>query len=153
MRETAGRISITIAAVLTAAYPIIGDWNEHHTFSPTWPAHAQFHGAAEIIATVMLAVLSLWLVWRPVKGDGKLGLFVAALLPLIHWVPFYFAAMIPGTSPINPPAQIFNTIGGIPVNQSFPILFAVAGYLLAMPKRENAADASAPGRFRSSLLK
>ena len=129
MRTNIGKALITIAALLTAAYPIVGDWNTHHTFSPSWPAHAQFHGAAEIMSTVALAALSVWLVWRSI--DRQLGLFIAALLPIIHWVPFFFAAFIPGTSPTNPPHQNFAMIGGIPVNQAYPILFAVAGYVLA----------------------
>lgn len=128
---TIGKILISLSALLTAAYPLIGDWNERHTFSPSWPAHAQFHGAAEIISAVLVAITVLWLVWRPTAGDAKLSLFIAALLPLIKWVPFYFAALIPGTSPVNPPHQMFATLGGIPVNQSYPIILAVAGYFLA----------------------
>jgi hypothetical protein len=129
--ELAGKVLITISAFLTAAYPLVGDWNDRHTFSPTWPAHAQFHGAAEIITAVMLAGLVVWLVWRRGDGDKRLCLFVAALLPVMKWLPFYFAALIPGTSPINPPHQMFATLGGTPVNQSFPFILAVAGYLLA----------------------
>lgn len=126
-----GKLSISLSALLTAAYPIIGDWNERHTFSPTWPAHAQFHGAAEIISAVFLSATILWLLWRPANGDAKLSLVVAAMLPLIKWVPFYFAALVPGTSPINPPHQMFATLGGIPVNQSYPIILAIVGYIIA----------------------
>jgi hypothetical protein len=116
---------------LTAAYPIVGDWNERHTFSPTWPAHAQFHGAAEIMTAVLLAGLTVWLVWRRDSVDKGLALAVAAILPIAKWLPFYFAVLIPGTSPVNPPHQMFATLGGIPVNQSYPIVLAAAGYLLA----------------------
>ena len=129
--EIIGRVLITLSAFLTAAYPVVGDWNDRHTFSPAWPAHAQFHGAAEIIGAVLLAALSVWLVWRRAGGDARLSLLVAALIPVVKWLPFYFAAMVPGTSPVNPPHQMFATLGGIPVNQSYPILLAVAGYLLA----------------------
>lgn len=130
-RLATGKVLISLSALLTAAYPLIGDWNERHTFSPAWPAHAQFHGAAEIISAVLLSMTVVWLVWRPAKSDARLSLLIAALLPLIKWVPFYFAALIPGTSPVNPPHQMFATLGGIPVNQSYPIFLAVAGYLLA----------------------
>ena len=140
---TIGKILISLSALLTAAYPLIGDWNERHTFSPSWPAHAQFHGAAEIISAVLVAITVLWLVWRPTAGDAKLSLFIAALLPLIKWVPFYFAALIPGTSPVNPPHQIFATLGGIPMNQSYPIILAVAGYVLARRSRTVGVDAAA----------
>ena len=126
-----GRSLITLSAILTAAYPIMGDWNERHTFSPTWPAHAQFHGAAECMTAVLLAALTVWLVWRRASGDKALSLAVAALLPIVKWLPFYFAALVPGTSPVNPPHQMFATLGGIPVNQSYPIVLAVVGYLLA----------------------
>ena len=126
-----GRVLISLSAVLTAAYPLIGDWNERHTFSPAWPAHAQFHGAAEIISAALLSIATLWLVWRPGNGDARLSLFIAMLLPLIKWVPFYFAALIPGTSPVNPPHQMFATLAGIPVNQSYPIILAVTGFLVA----------------------
>jgi len=135
-----GKALISLSAFLTAAYPIIGDWNERHTFSPDWPAHAQFHGAAEIVSALLLAIATLWLLWRPSKGDARLSLLVAMLLPLIKWVPFYFAALVPGTSPINPPHQMFATFGGIPVNQSYPILLAVAGYFMA--RRDVADDVS-----------
>lgn len=131
MRTNLGKALITIAAVLTAAYPVVGDWNSQHTFSPSWPAHAQFHGSAEIMSTIALAALSIWLVWKTTHGNGQFSLFIAALLPVIHWLPFFFAAFIPGASPTNPPHQNFATIGGIPVNQAYPILFAAAGYLLA----------------------
>lgn len=129
--ESIGRSLITLSAILTAAYPIVGDWNERHTFSPTWPAHAQFHGAAEIMTAVLLAGLTVWLVWRRDSVDKGLALAVAAILPIAKWLPFYFAALIPGTSPVNPPHQMFATLGGIPVNQSYPIVLAAAGYLLA----------------------
>ena len=126
-----GKVLITISALLTAAYPLVGDWNDRHTFSPTWPAHAQFHGAAEIIMAVLLSILIVWLLWRRGDGEKRLSLFIAALLPVVKWLPFYFAALVPGTSPINPPHQLFATLGGIPVNQSFPLILAVLGYLLA----------------------
>lgn len=126
-----GKVLISVSALLTAAYPVVGDWNDKHTFALSWPAHAQFHGAAEIVSAVLLAIAALRLLWRPAKGDAKLSLLVAMLLPLIKWVPFYFAALVPGTSPVNPPHQMFATLGGIPVNQSYPILLAVAGYFLA----------------------
>ena len=129
--ESIGRSLITLSAILTAAYPIVGDWNERHTFSPTWPAHAQFHGAAEIMTAVLLAGLTVWLVWRRDSVDKGLALAVAAILPIAKWLPFYFAALIPGTTPVNPPHQMFATLGGIPVNQSYPIVLAAAGYLLA----------------------
>ena len=129
--ELAGRGLITISALLTAAYPLVGDWNERHTFSPAWPAHAQFHGAAEIITAVLLAALAICLAWRRTAGDHRLALLVAAGIPVIKWFPFYFAAMVPGTSPVNPPHQMFATLGGIPVNQSYPIVLAVVGYVLA----------------------
>ena len=130
-RFVLGKLIVSLSALLTAAYPIIGDWNERHTFSPTWPAHAQFHGAAEIISAIFLAMATLWLVWRPGNADARLSILVAALLPLIKWVPFYFAALVPGTSPVNPPHQMFATLGGIPLNQSYPILLAVFGYVIA----------------------
>jgi hypothetical protein len=126
-----GKILISLSALLTAAYPLVGDWNERHTFSPSWPAHAQFHGAAEIISAIFLAMATLWLVWRAGNGDASFSIRVAMLLPLIKWVPFYFAALVPGTSPVNPPHQMFATIAGIPVNQSYPIILAVAGYAIA----------------------
>ena len=121
---------ITLSALLTAAYPIVGDWNDRHTFALSWPAHAQFHGAAEIITAVLLAALCIWLSWRS-DGDERFSLLIAALILVAKWLPFYFAAMVPGTSPVNPPHQMFATLGGIPVNQSYPIILAVAGYLLA----------------------
>ena len=127
--EISGRILITLSALLTAAYPIVGDWNDRHTFAPTWPAHAQFHGAAEIITAVLLSALCIWLSWR--RGEARFSLLIAALILVAKWLPFYFAAMVPGTSPVNPPQQMFATLGGLPVNQSYPIILAVAGYLLA----------------------
>lgn len=95
------------------------------------------------MSAVMLAIATLWLLWRPAKGDAKLSLVVAMLLPLIKWIPFYFAVLVPGTSPINPPHQMFATFAGIPVNQSYPILLAVAGYILA---RRNVAGILIPAR-------
>jgi len=56
--------------LLTAAnlFQVIGayaaDWNETHIYNRNWPPHAKFHNAQTMAMAVVLAVASLYFVWR-----------------------------------------------------------------------------------------
>ena len=71
--------------LLTAAnlFQVIGtyaaDWNETHIYNRNWPPHAKFHNAQTMAMAVVLAVASLYFVWRK-RGDASTNVLAAAIL-------------------------------------------------------------------------
>ena len=62
-------------------------------------------------------LLALRLVWRPAEtpAERDLAVGVAALLPMLAWVPFFVAVATPGAHVEDEPGQLPRVIG-IPLN-------------------------------------
>jgi hypothetical protein len=77
--------------LLTAAnlFQVIGayavDWNETHIYNRHWPPHAKFHNAQTMAMAVVLAVASLYFVWRE-RGGASTNVLAAAILGAVYWV-------------------------------------------------------------------
>ncbi len=50
---------------------------------------------------VLLAPVSLWLLWRS-SAEPETATTVAALIPIAYWGPFFVALVIPGADLVDP---------------------------------------------------
>ena len=73
----------------TNLFQVIGtyaaDWNETHIYNRNWPPHAKFHNAQTMAMAFVLAVASLYFVWRK-RGDASTNVLAAAILGAVYWV-------------------------------------------------------------------
>lgn len=117
---------VSFIAVFTGVSPFVADWNETHIYNPYWPPHAKFHNGQTMMFGVLLAVFSLYLIWRK-KGDQTFqfmtGVFVAAL----YWLAQAPAFLFPGADFTDPQLQGANvhTIFGLPGQQGIQIIIAL----------------------------
>ena len=105
--------------VLTAAnlFQVFGtyaaDWNETHIYNRNWPPHAKFHNAQTMAMAGVLAVASLYFVWRK-RGDASTNVLAAAVLGGVYWVTQGLANFYPGVAWTDPeflkPGQTLNDI-------------------------------------------
>jgi tryptophan-rich sensory protein len=128
------RLILSGAAIGTIVGAGAADLTRSHVFNPSWPPHARFHGAAGWGTVTASQLLVLWLVWRPAQDRAAedLAVKIAALLPVIAWMPFFAALATPGTAVEDEPGQL-PRIFGVPANLVPATLVpAVAGigYLL-----------------------
>ncbi len=113
----ASQAILTGAAVGTIVGTGWADLNRTHVFNPRWPPHARFHGMAGWGTITAAQLLALRLVWRPAEtpAERDLAVGVAALLPMLAWVPFFVAVATPGARVEDEPGQLPRVIG-IPLN-------------------------------------
>ena len=79
-----------------------------------WPTHAKFHNAQTMAMAVVLAVASLYFVWRK-RGDASTNVLAAAILGAVYWVTQRLANFYPGVAWTDPEflkaGQTLNDIG------------------------------------------
>jgi tryptophan-rich sensory protein len=128
------RLVLSGAAIGTVIGAARADLNRTHILNPDWQPHARFHGAAGWGTVAGSQALALWLLWRPDRqaAVGDLTVTVAALLPAVAWLPFFFAVAVPGAAVEDEPGHL-PRVAGIPANLlaagAIPALSAV-GYAL-----------------------
>src|SRR5690348_6946279 len=111
-----GRLIIAGAAVGTAIGQAQADLNATHVFNPRWSPHARFHAVAGLGVSTSSALLALWLLWRPgTERERALGTAIATLVPGLLWLPFFPAALTPGTAVEDTPGEL-PRVAGIPIN-------------------------------------
>jgi len=110
------RVVLTGAAVGTIAGTGYADLNRTHVLNPAWPPHARFHSAAGWGTVAGSQLLALWLLWRPgQRADDELAVTVAALLPVICWMPFFAAVCTRGAAVEDEPGHL-PRVAGVPLN-------------------------------------
>jgi len=101
------RTTIVGLLLLTATnlFQVIGtyaaDWNETHIYNRHWPPHAKFHNAQTMAMAVVLAVASLYFVWRE-RGDASTNVLAAAILGAVYWLTQGLANFYPGVAWTDP---------------------------------------------------
>ncbi|WP_377273091.1 DUF6640 family protein [Peterkaempfera sp. SMS 1(5)a] len=130
----AGRLLVTAAVVGSGVGHALADVNRTHVFNPRWTPHARFHTVSATATDVGWSIVSLWLLQRRgTRAEEELALKIAALYPILSYMPFFVAAAVPGSATEDQPGEI-PRIAGVPAN-----LFAAGvmsglsalGYLLA----------------------
>jgi len=114
LRDNAGRLLISVAAVITAIAPVRADWSTSHVFSSQWSPHARFHGVTYLGMAVTLAITAaLSLLWgRPPRRETTAA---AAMIPIAYWSPFFLAPLVPGTA-LEDPGHPVPRVAGLPAN-------------------------------------
>jgi hypothetical protein len=126
-----GRGLLTLANVITAAAPVVADWNDSHIFNQRWPSHARFHGVVALTMTSSLAGINVWSLWSA-STDRRTSRLFAAAVPIGYWAPFLVAPLVRGTGVDDPPHPV-PRVAGVPTNllgAAATTLTAVAGWLL-----------------------
>jgi len=96
-RRVPGRGLITAAVVSTAVLQPLADFNDSHAFNEDWPPHAHFHDLAAVGMLEICSGTALYLLFTG-RGDRRLNVTVAALMPLAFWAPFFPAHLVSGSS-------------------------------------------------------
>ena len=96
-RRTPGLGLIATSVVTTAAIQPLVDLSGSHAFNEDWPPHAHFHDLAAIGMLEICCATSLYLL-RTRRGDHRLNVAVAAILPASFWAPFFPAHFVSGSS-------------------------------------------------------
>lgn len=100
-REAAGKALLTLVAVFTAVSPYVADWNHTHVLNPLWPPHARFHNGQTMAMGTLLAVATLYFVWRR-RGDARSNLSAAVGFAGLYWVSQAAAILYPGAAYFDP---------------------------------------------------
>lgn len=133
-RALAGRAMLSLVAVFTGASPYVADWNDTHVLNPLWPAHAKFHNGQTMAMGTLLALATLYFVWRR-RGDAGSNLRAAAVFAGLYWVSQAMAILYPGAAYFDPQ---FDTpdmyLAGLPVQAGIEIvaLALIAGAVLLL---------------------
>lgn len=137
----AGRILLSIVAVITSISPILADYNKTHLFNPTWPPHAKFHDGMSM--GFGLGLLALWLTWRP-SSERVFALRAAALVDGLYSMAFIPSILLPGTAFMDPGREMPHPLG-VPINFFLAlscIALVAAGYVLASRSSTQAPEQS-----------
>ncbi|AZS73092.1 acetyltransferase [Streptomyces lydicus] len=121
-RTVAGKVMLTVVAVVTGISPYLADWNETHVLNPLWTPHARFHNGQTMAMGTLLALATLYFVWRR-RGDARTNLYAATGFAALYWVSQAAAILYPGAAYFDPR---FDTpdmyIGGLPVQAILEIV-------------------------------
>lgn len=142
LRTVAGKAMLSLVAVFTGVSPYVADWNDTHVLNPLWPAHAKFHNGQTMAMGTLLALATLYFVWRR-RGDAGSHLRAAVVFAGLYWVSQAVAILYPGAAYFDPQ---FDTpdmyVAGLPVQAVIEIvvLALIAGAAL-LSRPSPAADA------------
>ena len=121
-----GLLLLTTVSLFQVVGTYAADWSETHIYNKNWPPHAKFHNAQNMAMAAVLAVASLYFVWRK-GGDASTNVLGAAVLAAVYWVTQALANFYPGVGWTDPeffkPGQTLNQIS--PQMILDPIMLAV----------------------------
>ncbi|MEU3988083.1 DUF6640 family protein [Streptomyces platensis] len=121
-RAVSGKAMLTVVAVFTGISPYVADWNETHVLNPLWPPHAKFHNGQTMAMGTLLALATLYFVWRR-RGDTRTNLYAATGFAGLYWVSQAAAILYPGAAYFDRP---FDTpdmhVMGLPVQAVIEIV-------------------------------
>jgi hypothetical protein len=90
------RILLSIAALHLVFIPPIADLNASHVLNPLWPGHARLHTVWLITTNSLIAMASLWLLWRPPQGELQKAIRLAGTLVGAILIGFFVAGSTQG---------------------------------------------------------
>jgi hypothetical protein len=87
---------LSIAALHLVFIPPIADLNASHVLNPLWPGHARLHTVWLITTNSLIAMASLWLLWRPPQGELQKAIRLAGTLVGAILIGFFVAGSTQG---------------------------------------------------------
>ena len=132
------RILLSIPALHLVFVPPIADLNASHVLNPLWPGHARLHTVWLLTTTSLVAVVALWLLWRPVDGELRRAIRLAGTLVGAILAGFFVAggtqALYDGS--FTDPNGVGRTVGGLDANLAvFTLHFFLLAASLALARR------------------
>lgn len=99
------KVIVAFVAIVTIvgaflADVIVSKTAKQHIFNPKWPPHAKFHNGQTISLSVLLGLLSLYLLFRS-EGDQWFQFILAVITASYYWFSMIFAAIFPRTGWID----------------------------------------------------
>ncbi|RJQ76749.1 hypothetical protein D5S17_16945 [Pseudonocardiaceae bacterium YIM PH 21723] len=101
MITMAGRILISVLAVLSAGMQYYDDLNHTHMFNAGWTGHAKYHDAITILLATALCVLALIHLWV-LPNYNRERLTMGTLSIGAWWLALAGAMAFPGTTHRDP---------------------------------------------------
>jgi hypothetical protein len=88
------RMLLTLVTLGYSLIPVLADFNKTHATNPLWTGHARYHVVWQVLSYVLVAAISLFLIWGPVDSNGSLGLKLAAALAFAIYGGFFGALFL-----------------------------------------------------------
>lgn len=138
-RNSIGRLLLSAIAIFAGVGSVVADWNVTHMFNPNWSSHAKFHGAQTIAMATVLALSTLFFLWRR-SGDRRTNALAAVFFAGAYFWTQAAAVFFPGVAWIDPeflkPGQ---RLGQIPpqliMDAVVTLLVLLSAWLLRPPVR------------------
>ena len=90
---------IAFIAIFTICIQSIMDLNSTHMTNPLWTPHARFHWSIQYFSSMILNIVSIYLLYGTYEGaKSRLSFVFATLGPLLFWGMFFPSSLMPGTS-------------------------------------------------------
>jgi hypothetical protein len=109
----AGKVGLSVIAAMTMVSPFLADWNATHIYNPTWPPHAKFHNAQTMSMAVMLALASIFFLWR--SHNRRTDLLAGITFASLYWISQVTSFLFPGVAWTDPdllkPGQSLTDLG------------------------------------------
>lgn len=99
---TAGRVCLTLDAIITCIGPFIADWNHTHVFNPRWPPHAKFHNGQTMSTGALLGLATLYYTWRSDPAPHTDSIKTAAIFCSLYYIAAISAVFYPGSLAVDP---------------------------------------------------
>ena len=95
-----GRMIMFAGSIAVTAGAFIADWSVTHVFNPRWPPHAKFHNGQTMSLSVMFALMTGYLLFRPAKDTAALrdNAWLAVLVASMYCAAGLTAILFPGTA-------------------------------------------------------
>lgn len=101
---SSGRALFIVANLFYSVGSFIADYSVTHVFNPRWMPHAKFHNGQTMSLSVMLASLSIALLFLPTDSPRhrKQNLLLAATVGSLYCAAAMCASLFPGTAWSDP---------------------------------------------------
>jgi hypothetical protein len=93
---TAGRICLTLNALVTVIGPFAADWSDTHLFNPKWTPHAKFHDGHTMSMGALLGLATLYYTWQSDSASRRESIETAAIFSSLYYISGISAVFYPG---------------------------------------------------------
>jgi hypothetical protein len=121
---------VAFVAFITGIGGLLADYflasGAQHIKNPRWSPHAKFHNAQGILMGVLLASLTIALLFHQ-RVMGRESLVLAALVASVYWLAIFTAPIFPGVAFVDP-----EFIAGAPNVGKVPLQLAISFVLVCL---------------------
>ena len=124
---------VAFVAFITGIGGLLADYflssGAQHIRNPRWPPHAKFHNAQGILMGVLLATLTIALLFHKRVLDRE-TLLLTALVASVYWLAIFTAPLFPGVAFVDPEfAASAPNVGKVPLQLAIGLV--LVGLLVA----------------------